>query len=572
MVVELGKKEDDNNDENMWVNQGMDGNWGADYNGNANTIDLNQLRELVALFPSDKWHTLSLLLEFLAQILSVNSGNDASQDAFAQVFAPVICRPPGSAYMSLRHVKDLVPIQRVVLSLMVNYSFLDQKDIKSQKIDKPVHTPVKSRENEKGFRQKRKSVVDMAIIQNMIVDCVGQLFQNRNEMEVEGSQKSEASSIISIRGGSNRADFFNRLPSQMVYFGSNNSTKKTSFFESDDEDAAGHLIYSESMSVLSPTASYHPYGTNVGNGRERKRLQQACKALRAQIHQFEEVFAAENGHVPRGRERSVLSSTYAQLKQWKRVINLGAAIQIQAFIRGSLVRIRHTNIGRVAPQYLSLKPQNYNAPNPGIARTTPPVITRESQSTLEARLAAYIEEKKIIKNKLKEFDQMFLDKEGRMPNKSDKEPMRSLYDRYNTLKNTIKDTEEAVSNAQRASSSKVKNLHPPPTPPTLPRLTHSPVSSHRDSSSNIIGSGDSNSFRGVVHAHEPQVSVEQLKKEKKELHNMLKAYEQDFKAKYGREVSSPADIAPVEAEYQRYKDIKKRLSKIITNPSTAKRG
>ena len=36
---------------------------------------------------------------------------------------------------------------------------------------------------------------------------------------------------------------------------------------------------------------------------------------------------------------------------------------------------------------------------------------------------------------------------------------------------------------------------------------------------------------------------------------------QDFKAQHGREVSSPGDIAPVEAEYQRYKEIKKRLNR-----------
>jgi hypothetical protein len=46
-----------------------------------------------------------------------------------QVFSPVLCRPPGSAYMSLRHVQDLVRIQRVVLSLMINHAALNQKDV-----------------------------------------------------------------------------------------------------------------------------------------------------------------------------------------------------------------------------------------------------------------------------------------------------------------------------------------------------------------------------------------------------------------------------------------------------------
>jgi hypothetical protein len=48
-----------------------------------------------------------------------------------------------------------------------------------------------------------------------------------------------------------------------------------------------------------------------------------------QINQFEEAFAADNGHVPRGRERAALASTYSQYKQWKRIIRSDAATQIQ---------------------------------------------------------------------------------------------------------------------------------------------------------------------------------------------------------------------------------------------------
>jgi hypothetical protein len=51
---------------------------------------------------------LSLLLEFLSQVVALcpHNGNDTSSlNTLAQVFAPVLCRPPGSAYMSLRHIQ-----------------------------------------------------------------------------------------------------------------------------------------------------------------------------------------------------------------------------------------------------------------------------------------------------------------------------------------------------------------------------------------------------------------------------------------------------------------------------------
>lgn len=44
----------------------------------------------------------------------------------AQTFAPVLCRPQGSAFMSLRHVQDLLKIQAVVRVLIENHAILSQ--------------------------------------------------------------------------------------------------------------------------------------------------------------------------------------------------------------------------------------------------------------------------------------------------------------------------------------------------------------------------------------------------------------------------------------------------------------
>uniref|UniRef100_A0A7S2UXR7 FAM13A-like domain-containing protein n=1 Tax=Fibrocapsa japonica TaxID=94617 RepID=A0A7S2UXR7_9STRA len=60
-------------------------------------------------------------------------------------------------------------------------------------------------------------------------------------------------------------------------------------------------------------------------------------------------------------------------------------------------------------------------------------------------------------------------------------------------------------------------------------------------------------------------AVAALKSDKRKLHIMLKNYERQFKEKHGREVSCPEDIAPVESEYQRYKEIKRQLIR-IQNP------
>lgn len=43
-----------------------------------------------------------------------------------QTFAPLLCRPKGSAFMSLRHVQDLLKIQAVVRVLIENHTILSQ--------------------------------------------------------------------------------------------------------------------------------------------------------------------------------------------------------------------------------------------------------------------------------------------------------------------------------------------------------------------------------------------------------------------------------------------------------------
>ena len=46
--------------------------------------------------------------------------------------------------------------------------------------------------------------------------------------------------------------------------------------------------------------------------------------------------------------------------------------------------------------------------------------------------------KKTLKSSLKSYDVTFLAKEGRMPTKAEKEPIRHLYERYNSVKAEVR--------------------------------------------------------------------------------------------------------------------------------------
>jgi len=76
---------------------------------------------------------------------------------------------------------------------------------------------------------------------------------------------------------------------------------------------------------------------------ERKRTVAACRALRAQITQFEDAFIQMHGRAPKGAaERAPLASTYMQYREWKRAIRADAACRIQALCRGARMRLMLT--------------------------------------------------------------------------------------------------------------------------------------------------------------------------------------------------------------------------------------
>lgn len=50
-------------------------------------------------------------------------------------------------------------------------------------------------------------------------------------------------------------------------------------------------------------------------------------------------------------------------------------------------------------------------------------------------------EKKKVKNELKQYDQSFLNKFNRLPNRPEKEPMRNIYMYYKRLKQAITKTQ-----------------------------------------------------------------------------------------------------------------------------------
>jgi len=164
-------------------------------------------------------------------------------------------------------------------------------------------------------------------------------------------------------------------------------------------------------------------------------------------------------------------------------------------------------------------------------------------------------QKRELKQQLKQYDMSFARRNGRMPVKAEKEPIRHLYERYNALKALIGGMEQ---DGRRLSS-----------PTTSPGpSSNSPIATHRSAVSPVGSDSDESTGRKTnvsgrrnqTGSATPGQDLATLKAEKGRLHQMLRSFERDFFREHQRQVQSFADIRPVAAQYRRYKEIKRAIA------------
>jgi len=406
---------------------------------------------------------------------------------------------------------------------------------------------------------------------------------------------------------------------------------------------------------LTPSIMRDQYRALTSTAAERKRTVAACRALRAQITQFEDAFIKMHGRAPKGfSERAPLASTYTQYREWKRAIRADAACRIQALFRGARARmnLRRSDDEKIArfvskrfkvPATSQVRPleQSLNhlsipldigrgetdsplprtrletrtgkrgddsvevVMNPGTSNphggTSPPTTSsspnwrnrtqrrqqqqsgggtsrsssgRRSSSGLPdvtvMSLAELQQRKRELKQQLKQYDMNFHAQHGRMPEKREKEPIRHLYESYNTYKNQISTIEKgealpgpgtaafrgadvSPSNSPSASPTFFSgSLTPPPSDSYFKKATDLSEESTPSKSEDEVESGTAGSSQDLA----------ALKAEKATLHQMLRSYEKDFFKEHKRQVSSFADIRPVASQYRRYKEIKKAIASL----------
>ena len=404
---------------------------------------------------------------------------------------------------------------------------------------------------------------------------------------------------------------------------------------------------------LTPSIMKDQYRALTSTAAERKRTVAACRALRAQITQFEDAFIKMHGRAPKGfSERAPLASTYTQYREWKRAIRADAACRIQALFRGAKARMMlRRSLDEKIARFVS---KRFKPPAKSHSRAIEPTLTHLSipldigrsdsdsplpRTRLETRtgqrgddsveivmntgttspslggtsptpsslspnwrnrsqrrqqqssggtsrssssrrssslpdvtvmsLAELQQRKRELKQQLKQYDMNFHAQHGRMPEKREKEPIRHLYESYNTYKNQISTIEKGEAQpgpgtaAFRGTDVSAPS-HSPSASPTFNSgsLTTNPSESHfkkmTDHSTEESKSGEEIESGSRASSQD----LASLKAEKATLHQMLRSYEKDFFKEHKRQVSSFADIRPVAGQYRRYKEIKKAIASL----------
>ncbi len=314
-------------------------------------VKLSKLKMLVMKLPIQNWTILLYILGFITDVIDLSTVNEASLDTIVRIFSPTLCRPRGSAFMSLRHLHDLKSIQTVVHSLVVKRNVLKYVTRDSvimgggeesasftgssmgDRTPSPLHNPLplldnascdsfgdtsspfelSERTSEGHFLLGKKAFVttysteDMATANKIIDESVGMVFDDISVFksfsdDLEAIKSSSSDRLPEVQRVSQFV-FFPLLWTAMmrVMWNSRALNKGSGLGRSkavQDEDDSRKNTAELGVDSSPARSSFMLSGTFDGP-RDRKRMIAACRTLRSQITQYEDIFLHDSGHLPR---------------------------------------------------------------------------------------------------------------------------------------------------------------------------------------------------------------------------------------------------------------------------------
>lgn len=149
-------------------------------------------------------------------------------------------------------------------------------------------------------------------------------------------------------------------------------------------------------------------------------------------------------------------------------------------------------------------------------------------------------EKRKLKNELKNYDMIFKGTFKRLPMKNEKEPMRPLYMYYKTIKEILYKYTQGLKKSQENNNVK-KEVN---------------QNSNNIQNNNNTVNANNNKIQEVTK------KLVELKKKREDLRVKFQKYHSDFVKNNNRKIKYAQDIAPIESEYAIYKSLKEEIAKL----------
>ena len=599
------------------------------------------IRNWIVKLSSPKFEIIKQLFALLNSLSSSRFGGiaDSNPTQLAFNLAPFICRPYNSAYMSIRHMEDLLKIRPVIAFIIENFNEIMTKDLRprppvvvaSSKLypDNYNDLPSPIRNQIQKNSDPVKPFVSYPFPPNIQIPFVDDDKNNsqssiNNDNDVQHVSRNvnfqswewkmlETLTVARLDGilkeSSMRNSRNESISNSNLSSNSGNVVTKKIRYETKKLDQNNNDVDIEKLRIDSDHRSMEniDYSNNNGNnhgmygnrfeqkvkresrGIARRRMVSECKSLRSKISQFEEEWHRDNNRGPiKNSDRGPMQAIYTKYREIKKAIRDHAATDIQRYIRGYLTRLTKkrnrkesgknndlsiasivniTNISRPLYVPMSLSESKLSDINPH------PAIQVDNFSSIPteiySRYRELLGEKRELKRKLKRFDEDFEAQHGRTPNRSDKEVMRPLYQKYHDVKSQLEDLRAKIEASHGPLPEEFiegGNISVAPfqsnNAQSDPKPTDERDSSFFDreisDSKSSINMSDGIRLSGIVRGN--PLDLESLQTEKRDLHAYLKAYERDFTRTHGRPVMKHEDIAAVAPEYERYKELKGILS------------
>lgn len=456
---------------------------------------LEKIARGLVKIPSNRYDILRQLLPLINRISSSNA-NDNNIAQRLMIFAPVICKPLDTSYMSIRHTEILRQIKPILQIAIENYTeifkivtvqaALLKEQVKSapeevnprkvspadvansmcqskpeavehhntyKKKNLKLNLPMEVIEHDAAYAPVLISPTTVSpvpvvntqcwewgILQNLVKTRIMNYLKNTNEPRWDSLSVGEGFGEVPIR---KRTQSENAMMDSVDEF---------------DEDSAVRER-KDSMECVATMGEAQVSWRDMVN---------ECKVLRHDIQKFEDDFKLHNKRFPKSHERGNMLTTYVKYRELKKLIRHRAAIDIQRTFRGRQGRIiakgrlmrqppsSKYSVGMdlkkgiyiksdVASSFGSKsKTKNITLGSDSKAYSSSgreEIDNQAANAALVAQLCnrykELLDQKKHLKKFLKKFDDDFVAKKGRAPKKADKEVMRPHYQKYHELRGEL---------------------------------------------------------------------------------------------------------------------------------------